>query len=164
MLSQWAQWVAQNGQDVLQAAGIIAGLAFTAHGLHTDTRSRQIQTLITLTEQHRDIWEEVSKHPALARIMDRHVDLRDRPITPEEARFVGFVILHIHCWFRAQLAGEVVPIEAFERDLRALFALPVAAHVWEQRRSYLDRDFVEFVDRALLSNDESPCPRNQDGR
>lgn len=149
MMDAVALWVLGHGQDSLQVVGIVAGLVFTALGLRTDTRSRRIQTLITLTQQHRDIWEEVTRRPELRRVTDVDADLIARPVTAEEVRFVGFVILHIHCWFRAQQAGEVARIETFERDLRALFALPVAAAVWEQRRPFLDRDFARFIDDTI---------------
>ena len=159
MMNAVALWVLGHGQDSLQVVGIVAGLVFTALGLRTETRSRRIQTLITLTQQHRDIWEEVTRRPELRRVTDVNADLKARPVTAEEARFVGFVILHIHCWVRAQQAGEVARIETFERDLRALFALPVAAAVWEQRRLFLDQDFVAFIHCTLSEKSPISCAK-----
>lgn len=149
MMQGLAQWVLQHGKDSLQVVGIVAGLAFTALGLRADTRSRRVQTLITLTQQHRDIWEEITKRPALRRVVDPAADVVSQPVTPDEERFVGFVILHIHCWYRAERAGEISPLEGAERDLRDLFALPVAAQVWERRRPFLDGDFVRFIDQLI---------------
>lgn len=144
-----ALWVLVHGQDSLQVVGIVAGLVFTALGLRTDTRSRRIQTLITLTRQHREIWVELARQPGLRRVAEAGADLHASPVTAEEIRFVGFVILHINCWFRAERAGEVCPLEGFERDLRALFSLPVAAAVWQRQREFLESDFVEFVENVL---------------
>ena len=152
MAAMWqgvALWVLQHGKESLQVIGIIAGLVFTALGLRADTRSRRVQTLISLTQQHRDIWEEITKRPALRRVVDANADVVNQPVTPDEERFVGFVILHIHCWFRAERAGEISPLEGAARDLRDLFALPVAARVWEKRRPFLDGDFVRFIDQIM---------------
>ena len=58
------------------------------------------------------------------------------------------LILHLHCWFRAIQNREVRGVEGLSRDMKQFFALPIPRRVWEEKRAFQDRDFVEFVDKA----------------
>jgi len=100
-------WLAQHGLEVLSAVGIIAGLGFTAASFRADTRSRRLTNLVSLAQQHRDIWEEVQSNPALARVIDPNADLYTNPVTTQEAIFVGHLLLHLHSWYRLMEKGEV---------------------------------------------------------
>ncbi|MFN0126910.1 MAG: hypothetical protein ACKV19_09545 [Verrucomicrobiales bacterium] len=142
-------WLAENGYTFLSAVGIIAGLVFTAASFRADTRSRRLSNLVKLTEQHRDIWEELQRKPHLGRIKESNVDLYTKPVTVEEAQFVTLLILHLHCWYRAILEGEVRSPEGLARDVQSFFNRPIAAYVWEKHRAFHDQDFVEFVERLI---------------
>ena len=138
-------WLAQHGFEVLSAVGIIASLGFTAASFRADTRSRRLNNLVSLTQQHRDIWEEVQSNPSLARVIDPNADLYTKPVTTQEAIFVGQLLLHLHSWYRLLKEGEVRSLEGLARDMKAFFALPIPARIWEERRCFYDADFVAFV-------------------
>src|SRR5687767_3564731 len=104
---QFGAWFAQHGLELLEAIGIAAGLFYTAASFRADTRSRRLSNLVNLTKQHRDIWEEMLGKSSLVRVKDPKADLYTKPVTPDEARLVVFLILHLHCWYRAILEGEV---------------------------------------------------------
>lgn len=140
-------WLAEHAHTILSAVGIIAGLGFTAASFRADTRSRRLSNLVKLTEQHRDIWEELHRKPALGRVKESRADLFTKPVTVEEEQFVTLLILHLHCWYRAVMDQEVRSPEGLARDVHGFFSRPIPAAVWRKNREYYDRDFVDFVER-----------------
>lgn len=144
-------WMSSNIFDLISTAGIISSLSFTAVSFRESARSRRIDNLLKLTEQHRDIWEKSQGNPALARVRDPKADLSGKPVTAEEAQFVTFLILHIHCWYRAMLDREVISLEGMKRDIKGILSRPIPRYVWEERKSFLDHDFQRFVDDLLNS-------------
>lgn len=144
-------WIGNHAFDLLSAVGIISSLAFTAVSFREDTRSRRLNNLVRLTEQHRDIWEESQNNLKLARIRDAKADLYTKPVTAEETQFVMLLMFHLHCWYRAIQGKEVSNLDGLEKDIRNFFSRPVTRHVWEDRKSFFDRDFRRFVDDLLNS-------------
>lgn len=143
-------WIGSHAFDLLSAVGIIAGLAFTTASYRENTRSRRLTNLVRLTEQHRDIWEESQNNPKVARIRDPKADLYTKPVTAEESQFVMLLMFHLHCWYRAIQGKEVSSLDGLEKDIRNFFNRPLPRHVWEDRKSFFDRDFRQFVDELLL--------------
>lgn len=148
---QILHWITLHGPGFLESAGIIGGLLFTAVTLRRDLRSRHISNLITLTAQHREIWQRFYEKPHLARVRDANADLVEKPPTPDEALFVHLIILHLNCWYQAVKRREVTEPEGMNLDVGAFFALPIPRHVWLQWREYQDREFVRYVDNAIQS-------------
>jgi hypothetical protein len=144
-------WIGNHVFDLLSAVGIISSLAYTSASFREGTRSRRLGNLLILTKQHREIWEKSLGNPKLARIRAPKADLHSKPVTAAEAQFVMFVIFHIHCWYRAVLDREVINLEGMGKDIQVLFSRPVPRHVWEERKSFLDSDFRQFVDSLLDS-------------
>jgi hypothetical protein len=142
-------WLAQHGFEVLSAVGIIAGLGFTAASFRADTRSRRLTNLVSLTQQHRDIWEEVQSNPSLARVIDPNADVYTKTVTNQEAVFVGHLLLHLHSWYRLMREGEVRSLKGLSQDIKAFFALPIPAKVWHDRLTFFDPDFVNYVEEAV---------------
>jgi len=54
----------------VETGSIVAGLFFTGYSLRIDTKVRHIGNLLTITQQHREIWSEFYKKPELARALD----------------------------------------------------------------------------------------------
>lgn len=148
-MTYFLPWLGAHAFDLISAVGIISSLSYTAVSFRESSRGRRIDNLLKLTEQHRDIWEKSQGNPALARIRSYDADLSNAPVTPEEAQFVTFLILHIHCWYRAMLDKEVVSVDAMKRDVHGILSRPVPRQVWEERKSFLDHDFRDFVDSLL---------------
>lgn len=142
------RWIAQHGFDLISSFGIIAGLLFTSASYRTDIRSRRLSNLISLTGQHREIWDNILQKPSLKRVLDPNANLKAKPVTAQENQFVGFLMLHLHCWFRAVEAGEVKDMEGLSRDIQAFFELPIPIKVWDERRAFYDADFVRFVEKS----------------
>ncbi|MES2595797.1 MAG: hypothetical protein V4662_10700 [Verrucomicrobiota bacterium] len=142
-------WMGNHFFDLLSATGIISGLVFTAVSYREDTKSRRLSNLVTLTKQHREIWEETQTNPKLDRVRDPLADLYTKPVTSEESQFVMLLLFHLHCWYRAIQEGEVKVLEGLEMDIQSFLGKPIPKFVWEQRKAYFDPDFRTFVDRVI---------------
>ncbi|GEP44430.1 hypothetical protein [Brevifollis gellanilyticus] len=144
-------WIGNHFFDLLSAVGIVSGLVFTAVSYREDTKSRRLSNLVTLTKQHREIWEETQTNQKLDRVRDPLADLYTKPVTSEESQFVMLLMFHLHCWYRAIQEGEVKVLEGLEMDIRSFLGKPIPKFVWEQRKAYFDPDFRTFVDRVISS-------------
>src|SRR4051812_13568852 len=94
-------WLTANAFDLLNALGIVGSLLFTAHSLRSETKTRRIANLLSITEAHRNIWKEHFKNPHLARVLSPQADLSKEPVTPDEEIFVNLVIQHLGVVFQS---------------------------------------------------------------
>lgn len=146
---QILHWLLAHGRDALEAVGIIAGLCFTAVSYRDDTKARQVTNLLTLTEQHREIWSRLTERRDLVRVLDASVDVKHAPPTLAEEIFVNHLILHLSASFRAIRTGLLLRPEKLQRDIHRFFTLPIPKAVWQQQRLLLDEDFARFVEDCL---------------
>lgn len=102
-----AQWFALNWFNLFSSAGIIGGLWFTAVSLHSETKTRRIANLLTLTANYREVWKEFFRSPELSRVIEPKANLTKQPITPAEEFFVNIVISHTSSVYEA-LKGELL--------------------------------------------------------
>lgn len=143
------RWITENWFDLLSAVGIIASLLFTAHTVRSDTKTRRISNLVTLTRNHRDIWSEILKNPKLERVVSLTVDIEKEPTTLEEEIFVGFIIQHLHSVYHAASDKLVMRPDAMRRDVKEFFSLPVPNAVWQRTKIFQNATFVAFVESCL---------------
>ena len=144
-------WLAENWFNLLQGAGIVAGLCFTALSLRQETSGRKVSDLLALTEQHRELWSELHRRPKLQRVLCEEVNLVEKPITPAEAEFLNVVIVHFNTGWLLAKAGALVTKDGLAKDIRAFFALPLPHLVWQQTRHTREPRFRRFV-AAILRN------------
>ena len=88
-------WSAAHWFELLQSAGIVFGLLFTAFALRSDQRAKRVQTLLTVTEHHRNLWTQLYSRPELSRVATENPDLTKKPVVFEEELFVNLVILNL---------------------------------------------------------------------
>lgn len=146
--------IAAHWFDLLQTTGILVGLFATAHTIRADTKERKIGNLFALTKAHREIWSRLYDREELGRVLAPVVNLSREPATPEEELFVHTLILHLRTAFKARDLGMQFDDDAVEADIRQFFSRPIPRAVWEQTKVFQDREFIEFVDRALESGNE----------
>ena len=75
--------------------------------------------------------------------------LMHKPLTREEQRFVGEIILHFSVVYQTMRTKMFVKLDGLERDIREFFGLPIPKAVWELVKPFHNRDFVKFVERCL---------------
>ena len=86
----WA-WVSQNWFNLFSVITIIAGLWFTAFSIRADTRTRRIANLLTITANHREVWNKMFINPELKRVLNPVADLKKHPVNDEEEMFINMV-------------------------------------------------------------------------
>lgn len=133
----------------LQTIGIIGGLVFTAISIRQATNARKASDLLTLTEQHRELWNQVYSCPGLDRIFAESVDLVGSPVTVAEAWFMNEVIVHFHTGWQITSKGSLLALDAVRADVRNFFSLPIPHAVWKRTKDARDPKFVEFVEDCL---------------
>jgi hypothetical protein len=144
-----AQWLSQNWFNLFSSVGIIGGLWFTAVSLHSETKTRRIANLLTITGNYREIWKEFFRSPELARVIDPTADVAKQPVTPAEKFFVGMVISHINSVFYATNDELVIKWEGLRRDVKSFFTLPVPRAVWNTTKLLQNQDFAAFIESSL---------------
>ena len=148
-MTPFLAWLDTNWFSLLQSLGIAGGLLFTAVTVHRDAQHRHVSNMLTLLEQHRDLWSEVHTRPELARVMATEVDLVTRPLTVAEERFLNLVIVHFHTGWQLARDGVIHSLAVMAADAQGFFSLPLPRAVWDQSKAQREPDFVHFVDAAL---------------
>jgi hypothetical protein len=124
-------------------------LLTAVYTIHEDREERRVSNLFELTKSHREIWSLLIERPELARILDRHANVQEQPITETEKRFVLFLILHLAASFEAQKQGMFVEADGLRRDVHQFFSRPIPRAVWMEFRSFQNSDFAAFVDDVI---------------
>ncbi len=140
------KWIAENGFNLFSSAGIIGGLLFTAVSLHSETKTRRIANLLSVTANHREVWKVFLNDKQLARVLDTLADTSKQPVTEAERVFVVMVILHINSVYFATKDELVVKLEGWRRDIAQFLSLPIPREVWEKVKVLQNEDFAAFVE------------------
>ena len=142
------RWLAENWFTLLNAVGIVGGLLFTGHSLRSETKTRRIANLLSLTTDHRDIWKQIFTRPQLSRILDPNADTSSKPVTREEEIFVNLVIQHLSVVFHAMRDELTIKPEGLRRDVWWFFSLPIPQTVWEKMKVLQNDKFVAYVEEC----------------
>lgn len=143
-----AQWLV-NSKETLETLALVSGLFYTSASYRADARERRISNLMTLAGSHRDLWMQVAEKPELQRILKKDADLRKKPVTIAEQRFVHLIITHLAVTHAAMKAKVLPGITGLEKDVRSFFSLPIPSDVWKWSREYQEPDFVAFIEDCL---------------
>ncbi len=141
-------WITRNWFDILSAVGIIGSLLFTAVSLRSETKTRRIANLLTITVNHRELWKDFSNRPGLSRVLEAAPALKKRGVTREEEIFVNMVILHLSSVYHATKDELVIKLEGLRRDVWWFFSLPIPQAIWEKTKILQNDKFVEFVEKC----------------
>lgn len=140
------RWLADNSFNLLSAIGVIGGLCFTAVSLRSETKTRRVANLLTITANHREIWKVFLTDEKLVRVTDALADTTKQPITEVERAFVTFVIMHMSSVFYAMSDQLVVKVEGLRRDIAQFFSLPIPREVWDKIKVLQNDEFAAFVE------------------
>ena len=142
------EWFFENGFNLLSAIGIIASLWFTAFSLRSEAKTRRIANLLTITANHREIWNEFLNNPKLARVREANADTVKEPVTDAERVFVTMIILHIGSVYYAMKDELVIKLEGLRRDVAQFLSLPIPQAVWEKMKVVQNDALVRFIEEC----------------
>jgi hypothetical protein len=143
------EWISQNWFNLFSSAGIIGGLWLTAVSLRSETKTRRIANLLTITANHREVWKELFTSPELARVIDPAVNLVKNPVTPAEKYFVSMIISHTSSVYEALKDELVTEQEGLRRDVKVFFSMPIPKAVWNNTKLLQNQDFAAFIESSL---------------
>jgi hypothetical protein len=143
-------WVSQNWFEFLSSIGIIGGLWFNAVSLHSETKTRRIANLLTLTGNQRELLKVFYQNQPLTRVLDPAADTASLPINRAEEMYVSAMIQHLSSAYRAMQSDLTIKPEGIHRDVREFFTLPIPKFVWEKIKKFQDADFVQFVENCSV--------------
>lgn len=142
-------FVADNWFDLLQSAGIVASMVFSAFAIREQTRQAKATNIFLITQHHRELWTSMLDHVDLQRIFDKAADTIATPVTERERTFTNMVFLHSAACLHAIDTGVLSPVHGMEADIRDILSYPVPREVWKQVGRFHDKEFASFVDRML---------------
>ena len=142
-------WIFDNVFNLLTAAVALGSLWFTALAFRSETRTRRIANLLTITANHREVWQEFLGNPELSRIRNSSVDISKHPITEAETIFVTMVTHHVNSVYYTMSDQLIIKVEGLRRDIAQFFSLPIPRQVWEKIKVFQNDDFVAFVESCL---------------
>lgn len=142
----WQSWITEHWFELLQIIALPGGLLYTGFAIHADAKAKRVANLLTITQQHRDIWMLLFTHPELTRVLHKNLNLKVNPVTDKEERFLRFLILHLNASYQAIKSGVFDEPLGLKKDITTFFALPIPLMAWKGIREYCDQDFVQFVD------------------
>ena len=145
-------WISQNWFDLFSAVGIISGLWFTAISLRSETKTRRIANLLTLTHNQRELLQVFYQKLELTRILDATADAASPPVNRGEKIYTSALIQHLSSAYRTMKSDLTVKPEGLRRDVREFFELPIPKAVWNEVKKFHDSDFVLFVESCLTEN------------
>jgi hypothetical protein len=148
-MGDMGQWLTENWFNLFSTAGIVGSLLFTAVALRSETKTRRIANLLTITGNYREIWKEFFHSPTLARVIDPVADVSKQPVTPAEELFVGLIVSHINSVFYATHDQLVIKWEGLRPDVAQFFSLPIPKAVWQKTKPLQNQDFAAFIDSSL---------------
>jgi hypothetical protein len=146
-----SSWVDGNWFNVIQTVGIVGSLWLTMAAANRDAKAKEIENLLSLSEQHRELWKEIPQRIDLARIFQRDGDVLLTPPTVAETEFLNLVFVHFQTGWRVAKAGGITTLKEMQADIQDFFALPLPRAVWEKTRAARNKYFAAFVDKALQS-------------
>lgn len=144
-----SSWAGENWFNLIQTAGIMASVLLAAAAAHREAKAREIENLLTITDQHRNLWSEVQKRSDLLRILQQDVNVLTTPVTIAEEIFLNEVIVHFQLGWQLSKSGAIITLEDLKLDARGFFSLPLPRAVWEKTKSLRNKRFVRFVEKAL---------------
>ena len=132
----------------------MGSLLLAAAAARRGAKAREIENLLTITENHRNLWNEAHQRDDLARIFQTDIDALKNPATVAETEFLNVIFNHYQTGWNLSKAGAVVTLAEMKADVRGFFSLPLPRAVWEKTKKYRNQKFVRFVEGAMIGN---PC-------
>ena len=148
-MGDMAQWLTDNWFNLFSSGGIIGSLWFTAVSLQSDTKTRRVANLLTITANYREVWRDFFHSPELARVIDPAVDVSQQPVTPAEEFFMNLVISHTSSTYEALKDELLTKQEGLRRDVGLFFSLPIPKAVWTKVKLLQNQDFAAFIDSSV---------------
>jgi hypothetical protein len=144
-----SSWLDGNWFNLIQTVGIMGSLWLAAAAAIREAKAREIENLLTIAQNHRELWSGVYQRRELDRIFQMDADVKTIPVTVAEKEFLNLVMVHYQMGWRIAKAGGITTLTELAADVRGFFALPLPRSVWEKTKANRNPRFVLFVEQTL---------------
>jgi hypothetical protein len=155
-MGAFSSWVDGNWFNLIQTVGIMGSLCLTAvasnqqaKASNREAKSKEVENLLTIAEQHQELWRGVAQRKDLERIFQPDGNALAKQATVVEMEFLNSVIVHFQTGWWIAKGGGITTLEEIREDARSFFTLPLPHAVWEKTKQSRNREFVRFIDRAI---------------
>jgi len=128
---------------------VIGTLLLGIAAVYRDALCRESSNLLTLKEQHKELWKGVSSRPELKRLFQMDIDALTVEPKPEEEEFLNLVFVHFQTGWSLAKFGLLISRTEISDDLRDFFRFPLRRAIWEKTKRGRNQEFVRFVVNAL---------------
>ena len=146
---EFGEWLSQNWFNIFTSVGIMGSFWIGIVALRSETKTRRVTNLLTITSNHHEVWREFFHSPELARVIDPLADVAKQPVTPTEKFFVQMVLSNTSSMYEMLKDELVTKQEGLRLDIKSFFSLPVPKAVWNKSKLLQNQDFAAFVESAL---------------
>jgi hypothetical protein len=92
-MAGFSSWVDGNF-NLIQTVGIIGSLWMGILAARREAKAKEVENLLSISDHHRELWDEALHKADLQRISLRDADLAANPVTVAEEEFLNLVIAH----------------------------------------------------------------------
>lgn len=126
--------------------------------------SRNLSNLLTLKQEHRELWKGLHDNPELARVLKEDVEVASEPLNFVEEIFLHQVIVHAAVTYELLEAGTPVDKSGFKKDVGDFFRRPLPRASWLGVRDAHRKEFVSFLEGAVRTAEaKAKRKRKNDG-
>ena len=122
-----SSWTGQNWFNLVQTLGIMGSLLMTAEAARQNAKTREIENLLTISDQHRELWSGVRHRSALERIFQESAKVLNAPITVEEDEFLNLATAHFLTSWRIARVGSMITLGELAADVHEFLIAPSPA-------------------------------------
>jgi hypothetical protein len=148
-MAGYSPWVESNWFNLIQMIGIIGSLWMAIDASRREARAKEIENLLSVSDHHREMWNEAHQREDLKRILRADADALAKPASVTEEEFLNIVITHFQIGWHVGRAGGITTLSELAADARGFFSLPLPRAVWEKTKQNRNQRFVRFVERAM---------------
>ncbi|MDR3564511.1 MAG: DUF6082 family protein [Negativicutes bacterium] len=148
-MGAFSSWVDGNWFNLIQTLGIMGSLCLTAAASNREAKAKEVENLLALAEHHQELWSGAAQRKDLERVFQPNADTQSKPATAAEMEFLNLAFVHFETSWWIARSGGIVTLEELRTDAHSFLALPLPRAVWEKTKQSRNREFVQFVDRAI---------------
>jgi hypothetical protein len=149
-MAGFSSWV-DTHFNLIQTVGIIGTLWVAIGVALREAKAKEVENLLTISDQHRQLWSQVPNCPELQRIFISKPDISKTPPTVAEEEFLNLAFVHYETGWKMARVGGITTLAEIRSDVQGFFALPLPRAVWEKTKKFRNKGFVKFVKRAMQS-------------
>jgi hypothetical protein len=98
--------------------------------IRQNTKERRLSNVLTITNHHRELWQNFSHRPELFRVLQPHASLKKIPMTIHERGFVNLIVLHLRPAPQVHNTKTLLLLKPLRRKLKNCGHIPCSSSIY----------------------------------